>query len=212
MTRLNGPFVFVDVDTQRDFLEPGGALYIRGSEEILPNLARLTGLARDRGIPVLATACAHVEGDPEFEVFPPHCLLGTPGQERVGATAWDGSAVLPTDGILADVVSGTPAHVTVHKAQYDVFSHPEMPRVVEHYRGRFPAGEPLFVVYGVASDYCVRCAVEGLLDHGCRVALVADAIRAVDPDAEAAVLSDLARRGALLTVTDVVAASIDSHS
>ncbi len=205
MTRLDGPFVFVDVDTQRDFLEPGGALYINGSEEILPNLATLTGLARDRGIPVLATACAHLPDDPEFEVFPPHCLLGTPGQTRVEATAWPGTNVLPSDGSLDDI-PGTPEHLTVHKTQYDVFSHPEMPAVLGHFRGRADA-EPLFVVYGVASDYCVRCAVEGLLRHGCRVALVADAIRAVDPGAEAGVLSELARRGALLTVTEVVEAS-----
>ena len=35
---LEGPLVFVDIDTQRDFLEPTGALYVAGSTEILPNL------------------------------------------------------------------------------------------------------------------------------------------------------------------------------
>ena len=35
---LEGPLVFVDVDTQRDFLEPTGALYVPGSTEILANL------------------------------------------------------------------------------------------------------------------------------------------------------------------------------
>ena len=38
---LEGPLVFVDIDTQRDFLEPTGALYVPGSAEILAQLGRL---------------------------------------------------------------------------------------------------------------------------------------------------------------------------
>ena len=48
---LDGPLVFVDVDTQRDFLDPAGALFIPGSGVILPNLARLTGLRPGPGHP-----------------------------------------------------------------------------------------------------------------------------------------------------------------
>jgi nicotinamidase/pyrazinamidase len=194
---LEGPLVFVDVDTQRDFLEPDGALFIAGSTAIRPNLARLTRSARDRGIPILATACAHEEGDPEFAVFPPHCLLGTPGQTRVDETAWPGGPVLEPGGPIPDPI---PPHLTIHKQKYDVFSNPDAGRLVE----RYGLGGPTFVVYGVATDYCVRCAVEGLLDRGRRVAIVADAVRAVDPSAEAALLTEFARRGALLTVTDIV--------
>ena len=39
---LDGPLVFVDIDTQRDFLEPSGTLFIPGSEPILAELGRLT--------------------------------------------------------------------------------------------------------------------------------------------------------------------------
>ena len=55
---LDGPQVFVDIDTQRDFLEPNGALFVPGSDLIVPNLARLTKYALEHRIPVLATACA----------------------------------------------------------------------------------------------------------------------------------------------------------
>ena len=37
---LEGPLVFFDVDTQRDFMEPDGALYVARATEIIPNLAR----------------------------------------------------------------------------------------------------------------------------------------------------------------------------
>ena len=65
-------------------------------------------------------------------------------------------------------------------------------------------GDPTFVVYGVATDYCVGCAVQGLLERGRKVALVADAIRAVDPASEPALLTRFAQAGALLTMTEVV--------
>jgi nicotinamidase/pyrazinamidase len=194
---LDGPLVFVDVDTQRDFLEPNGALFIAGSEAIRPNLARLTRFALEHGIPILATACAHVEGDPEFAVFPPHCLLGTPGQGRVAETA-----VL--DGLILEEGKLPPypllPHLTIHKTQYDVFRNPDADRVIDIYSDE----DPTFVVYGVATDYCVKCAVEGLLDRGKKVAVVVDAIRAVDPSSEADLLTKFAQDGALLTVTDVV--------
>ncbi len=95
---LDGPLIFVDIDTQRDFLEPSGALYVAGSEAIVANLRRLSEFAREHGIPVLATACAHTPDDPELRVFPPHCLIGTPGQGRIAATARPDGRVLPRDG------------------------------------------------------------------------------------------------------------------
>jgi nicotinamidase/pyrazinamidase len=194
---LEGPLVFVDVDTQRDFLEPDGALFISGSGRIKTNLARLTRFAREAGIPVLATACAHAEGDPEFAVFPPHCLVGTPGQERIDETAWPGGAIFNADDTLPET---PPPHLTIHKQRYDVFSVPEIDMILEIYSET----DPTFVVYGVATDYCVKCAVEGLLGRGKKVALVVDAIRAVDPSSEADLLTRFANDGVLLTITDVV--------
>jgi nicotinamidase/pyrazinamidase len=194
---IEGPLIFVDVDTQRDFMEPAGALYIEGSEAILPNLARLTNFARSRGIPILATACAHEEGDPELERFARHCMVGTPGQQRVPETAWPGGAVLPVgEGFPGPL----PPHLTLEKREFSPFSRDDADEVF----ARYEAGRPTFVVYGVATDYCVRAAAEGLLARGDRVALVVDAIRPIDLDGEAAVLEALVARGALMTLTDVV--------
>ena len=88
---LQGPLVFVDIDTQRDFLDPTGALFIAGSEAIIENLARLTDHARHTPVRVLATACSHAPDDPELTRLKPHCMAGTPGQNRIAATAWEGA-------------------------------------------------------------------------------------------------------------------------
>jgi len=194
---LAGPLVFVDVDTQRDFLEPSGALFVPGSDAILDNLARLTRFAQSHGIPILATACSHRPGDPEIDDFGPHCMAGTPGQSRVEATVVSGGRVLGTDGRFDGRL---PAHLTLEKREYDVFSHPEAERIVDLYN----RDRPTFVVYGVATDYCVKAAVIGLLERGCRVAVVVDAVRAIDSETEADVFAEFLRRGALLTLTDVV--------
>jgi len=194
---LEGPLVFVDIDTQRDFLDPAGALYVPGSTEILPNLARLTRFATSHDIPILATACAHTSDDPELTRFPFHCMAGTPGQERVPATSCPHSVVLsPGERLDGDL----PPHLTLQKRELDVFSRPDADRLV----ARYNQNRPTFVAYGVATDYCVVVNVEGLLKRRCRVAIVIDAIRAIDSSTEAGILTDFARRGALLTVTEVV--------
>jgi nicotinamidase/pyrazinamidase len=171
---LEGPMVFVDVDTQRDFLEPTGRLFVRGSIDIRTNLARLTRFATGRDIPILATACAHTPDDVELTRFPPHCMAGTSGQERVPETLCAGSVVLTVCDDAGDLI-----------AMYE-------------------RGSPIFVVYGVATDYCVKAIVNGLLKFQCRVAIVVDAVRAINPPDEAGILTGFAIRGVLLTVTDVV--------
>jgi nicotinamidase/pyrazinamidase len=194
---LEGPLVFVDIDTQRDFLEPTGALYVSGSQQILPNLRRLTAFARTHHIPILATACAHSADDPELTHFPRHCMTGTEGQRRVPQTYEPDSVVLePTERLTGEL----PAHLTLNKQEFDVFSRPDADELV----ARYNESSPIFVVYGVATDYCVRAAVEGLLARRCRVAIVADAVRAIDLDMEAELMTDWSRRGALLTRTDLI--------
>jgi nicotinamidase/pyrazinamidase len=194
---LEAPLVFVDIDTQCDFLEPTGALYVAGSQEILPNLERLTRYAESQRIPILATACSHSTNDPELARLPPHCMVGTDGQKRVAATARPDSRILGWDQRLTGEL---PMHLTLEKREFDVFSRPDADGLIDRYNSQGPT----FVVYGVATDYCVRAAVEGLLARGCRVAVVVDAVRAIDPAVEAELLNEWSRRGVLLVMTEVL--------
>jgi nicotinamidase/pyrazinamidase len=198
---LDGTLVFVDIDTQRDFLEESGALYVPGSRSILPNLERLSRFAAGRRIPVVATACCHFPEDPELSQFPPHCMAGTDGQRRLEETACPESVVLGAGDRLQGPL---PRHLTLHKQAFDIFSRPDAGELVN----RYDEGKPTFVVYGVATDFCVRAAVEGLLGRGCRVAVVVDAVRAIDPNAEAVLFDDWARRGTILVMTDVVCSNL----
>ena len=47
-------FIFWEVDVQRDFILPGGKLYVPGAEKLLPNIRRLTDAARRGSLPRVA--------------------------------------------------------------------------------------------------------------------------------------------------------------
>jgi nicotinamidase/pyrazinamidase len=196
---LEGPLVFLDIDTQRDFMDENGALYVARASEIVTNLARLTQFASRHGIPVLATACSHGRNDPELVQFPPHCMAGAEGQRRIAATARSDSVVLPVGTRLHGAL---PPHLTLEKNELDLFNRTDSGELIARYNEK----NPLFVVYGVATDYCVKKAVHGLLLRHCRTAIVVDAIRSIDAAAEPVILTEFARRSALLTVTRVVCA------
>ena len=203
---LEGPFVFVDIDTQRDFLEPAGALYVPGSADIIPNLAPLSQFAQRHHVHVIATACAHRLDDPELTRYPPHCLAGTPGQERIAATANLGSVVLGLDDRLGGEL---PPHVTLLKREIDVFSRPDADDVIARYDRNQPP--PLFVVYGVYADYCIRAAVEGLLRAN---AAWRSSPTPPEPSTRRPnpACSPTFKRGVILTVTEVVCNGWPSNS
>ena len=86
---------FVDIDTQKDFMEKGGALYINSSEEIKENLKKLTEFAVKKKIMILCSVDAHTENDPEFSKFPPHCIGGKEGYEKIDETKVEKFIIVP---------------------------------------------------------------------------------------------------------------------
>src|SRR5271169_7180857 len=75
--------IFWEVDTQADFMLPGGKLYVPGAERLLPNIRRLTDAARQGRVFLVSHGCYHAKDDPEFKTFPPHCIKGTTGSAFV---------------------------------------------------------------------------------------------------------------------------------
>jgi nicotinamidase/pyrazinamidase len=188
--------VFFDIDSQLDFLYPAGALYVPKAERIVGAIARLNRFAAAHGIPVVSTTDAHAENDPEFSVWPPHCIAGTWGQHKAEATLLDGRIVIPNrDCELA--IEGAP-QIVVEKQTVDVFLAPNLGRVVERLDG------DRFVVYGVVTEICVLYAVRGLLKTGKPVTVVTDAVEALNAEASARALEEIrAGGGTLATVSEI---------
>jgi nicotinamidase/pyrazinamidase len=143
--------VFFDIDTQIDFLYPAGSLYVPGAERIVPLIAEL-----NRAAPfVISTMCAHSEDDPEFRIYPHHCVVGTVGQKKPAATIVENQFML-------------------EKQQLDCFTNPRpMPLLQELNADRY-------VVYGVVTEVCVKFAAFGLLKTGKPVEIVSDAVCALN--------------------------------
>ena len=146
--------VFFDIDTQIDFLYPAGALYVPGAERIVPAIARLNRYAAAHGFPVVSDMDAHAENDPEFRVWPPHCVAGTPGRpsrpRRCSRSAW--------------WFPWRPVKVQVEGAQQIIVEK----QTLEPVRRTRTCGRcsrrsaaDAYVVYGVVTEYCVRSRRSG---------------------------------------------------
>ena len=192
--------VFVDIDTQYDFINRDGALSVPGAEEIRGNLRTLTDYAVNNGIKIIASADAHVPNDKEFEVFPPHCVQNTPGQKKIEETTLAATVVLKNDAsdeAQADNIENAD-QILLEKQTYDVFTNPNAPGIFE------AADGDEYIVYGVATDYCVKAAAVGLLERGYKVTVVQDAIAAVAPETEEESIALMEEMGAAFTTTHEV--------
>ena len=191
--------VFVDVDSQLDFLYPAGALYVPRAERIVPAIARLNRHAAAHGIPVVSTMDAHAEDDPEFTRWPPHCVAGTWGQRKAEPTLLERRAVAPNRECQLDLEGAM--QIVVEKQSVDVFQARNLSRVIE------ALGAGGFVVYGVVTEICVLYAARGLLKLGRPVTIVTDAIAALSEAGSRQALDEMRDSGATLsTVAEVLAA------
>lgn len=191
--------IFWDVDTQVDFISPQGKLCVPGAETIVPNLARLTACAQRHNLLVVASMDAHQPGDAEFAHYPPHCLVGTPGQVKIPETQLPRQAVLPSHPVDLPADLQAFDQIILEKQQFDVFTSPN----TEPLLGRL-GREAEFVLYGVVTEICVACAARGLLERGFRVRLVRDAVHHLDAARAHAVLSEIEALGGRSTTTEEV--------
>lgn len=191
--------LFLDIDSQLDFLYPSGALYVPRAERIVPAIARLNGHAAEHGIPVISTTDAHTENDIEFRQWPHHCIAGTLGQRKAEATLLPRRAVIPNRNCSLNV--GGAQQIVVEKQTVDVFQAPNLQRVIDL------LGGDRFVVYGVVTEICVWYAVRGLLKLGKPVAVVTDAIEALRAEDSRKTLAEMQTGGVTLaSVAQMVSA------
>lgn len=227
--------IFYDIDTQNDFMNANGALYVPGAEEIKGKLFLLTGFAISNYIPILGSVDRHFGTEDyrerELELqkwggpFPEHCMDGTEGQLKIYETVvWSISKneydtgiylenqLKDTSKINKDLAGyanllnlprnrNAPPHtqgIYFEKQSYDVFTNPAFEEFLDLLR----VDEA--VVYGVATDYCVRAAVLGMQDKGVQCYVVEDAIRGVAPNTTKEYLEKMLTAGAKFVTTKQV--------
>jgi nicotinamidase/pyrazinamidase len=204
MTRL----VFWDVDTSYDFMRADGKLYVPGSVDIIPAIRDLTNFAHTNGIRIIASADNHELTDaeisdvPDWKVtFPPHCMRGTPGQLKIAEAQLRDPLVIGPElqdpATLARQVRAHRGDILLHKRALDVFTNRNVPALLDELKPE------TVVIYGVATDFCDRYTVEGLLRSlpDATLYLVTDAVRAIYPDEGERLMADWRNRGVRLVTT-----------
>jgi len=201
-----------DVDTQVDFMLPEGKLYVPGAEETAAAMARLVAAAREAGIVHVASADDHeltdpeISDDPDFRnTYPPHCLRGTPGAEKVPETKQSDPlplALVPfPPGLVPALIEGR-RELLLLKKNFDVFTNPNTEALLD-------ALDPdEIVVFGVATDVCDDAAIRGFLRRGRRVRFVEDAARGLDDERVAACLAAWRECGVEFTTADEAIAAL----
>jgi nicotinamidase/pyrazinamidase len=206
-----GTLIFWDIDTLYDFMRSDGKLYVPGSEAIIPALGALTRFAHANGIQIVASADNHLLSDPEISdspdwmiTFPPHCIQGTPGQLKIAETQLRDPLIIEPElqdpAILAGRIREHRGDILLHKQTLDVFSNANVPLLL-----RLLEPEAV-VMYGVATDFCNRYVVEGLLRElpQAKLYLVVDAIRAIYPAEGDRLIGRWRDRGVRMVTVDEV--------
>ena len=258
--------IFYDVDTQNDFMNKDGNLYVPRAENIKPNLEKITKFAIENNLPVLGSVDRHF-GTEEYKhreeelnkyggPFPDHCMDKTFGQLKIRETTliqlygrdadWLSTngqdlgfyiqhmlyhnypaepipkAILEVrldmsksdlfrewseirsgidDYLIKEAVKqihskGKQSGIYFEKQNYDVFTNPHTEIVLKR------ANVKEAVVYGVATDFCVKAAVLGMQKLGIQTYLVKDAISGVFPESTNKALEEMKNTGSKFITTE----------
>src|SRR6202161_668117 len=204
-TVLSHTIVLWEVDTQADFMLPGGKLYVPGAERLLPNIRKLTEAARQGRVFLISHGCFHARDDPEVQRFPPHCNKGTAGSALVQEALTDKTLTVPNDPTAAlprDLAQYQ--QILLEKQTLDIFQRRQRGNLVQRF-----GSDVKFLVFGVVTEYCVRFAAKGLLDRGRRVSVVQDAIETLNAENGQRAVSELQDLGARFFSTSDALALLD---
>ena len=191
--------VFVDIDTQFDFMNSRGNLYVPDAEEIIDNIKKLFSYAKEHKVKILSSIDAHTVDDPEFKLFPAHCIKGTPGNQKIEASTCNDNIII--ENREQEITESMMGHeqIVVESQTFDIFESINTDEIIK----KLVACN--YVVFGVATDYCVKAAVLGLLKRGYNVSLVTDATKAITKEGKENSLNEMEGAGAVcITTEDII--------
>ena len=174
------------MDVQRDFC-PGGALAVKGGDEVVSALNRIIAVCERFGIPIYYSRDWHPPNHISFKTrggpWPPHCVQGTPGAE------FNHSLDVPLDAIV--ISKGDDPNTEA----YSAFHGTDLEKRLKG------AGVGTIILGGLTTDYCVKESTIDARRAGFAVEVLEDCTRAVNvrpKDGEKA-LAAIRKSGAKLT-------------
>ena len=207
--------------------EQGGRLYVRhlddptdlGAIRVLPTLTRAVAWLHQHADAVVYTGDWHADDDREIDrehpnfrdTYPAHCMgAGANPAERPGAALIPSVAprgpVSVIDREASDAVADRAAKhaaaggtVMIEKREFSVFTGQARTDRFLASLGAQLGARPGIIVCGVATDVCVRWAVEGFLDRGYAVTVIRDAVWGLGLQSDDTLFAAWTARGARIT-------------
>lgn len=159
------------IDLQNDFVKPGGVLYSRGIEKVIPKIVSLVETFKKEKLPIITTMDWHAAHDPEFEKWPPHCVENTEGATLVKE--------------LSNSLKWYEMHYTIKKRRYSAFFGTEFDELLK----RLDVEE--IHVVGVATNICVLFTVEELCNREYKVILHENGTASYDEELHKSALREM---------------------
>ena len=187
---------FIDVDTQKDHLDPDGKRYVQQADQILPNLKKLTDFSIEHHIPVISSVCAFPDDFPFENGIDPHCIAGSSGAEKVSETMSSDFVIMPNEACSQTIHFET--QIILPKPDLDIFSHAASKTILEAMPTR------KCIVYGVTTELAIKSTVNRLRFFGYDIEVIRDAIAPFDKELEENALLEISQLGARFTKTEKV--------
>jgi nicotinamidase-related amidase len=147
----------VVIDMQNDFVQRGGSLLVPDAEATIPAIRRLLELARLNRMRVVYGQDTHHRGDPEWEMWPEHCLEGSWGWE-----------------IIAELAPGVDDTV-LRKVRYDAFFGTSLDHLLRLW------GVDTVIICGTVANIGVQYTAASAALRWYHVVIPRDAISALEP-------------------------------
>ncbi len=172
------------VDMLRGFLEDGFPLYCgEAARRIIPNVRQLLEDESVKGSYIIYSCDNHAPDDPEFQMFPTHCIIGTEETEVIPELNGFSGEIVPT-------------------AHYSAFYGSKLDEILAK------INPEKLIVCGVCTDICVMHTVADARNRGYQVDVPVDCVASFDDDAHRFALDHMEKvLGARLIHNDVSAVS-----
>jgi nicotinamidase-related amidase len=145
------------VDMQNDFVADGGALRVPDAASTIPAIAALLERARADRMRVVFTQDTHSDGDPEFNIWPPHA--------REGSWGWE----------IVPELAPRPTETVLRKLRYDAFYGTPLDHLLRLW------GVRALVICGTVANICVHYTAASAALRWYEVVIPRDGVSALDP-------------------------------
>lgn len=146
------------IDMLNDFVQEKAPLEVPKSRGIIPNIKREIDKARQNEIPVIYLCDAHKPDDPEFKIWPPHCIEGTEGAEVIEELKPD------KDDFI------------VKKVSYSGFYNTKLEELLKS------LGVQKLLLTGIVTNICVLYTGVDALMRGFEVEVIEDCVAGLNDD------------------------------